>query len=80
MSEVTLNAEQLKTLLKVAIIEILQEQKEVFTDMLVEAMEDVALAKTIEEGESTELVSREAISNIFNQQQLMLNVEKKYEY
>ena len=29
MSEVTLNAEQLKTLLKVAIIEILQEQKEV---------------------------------------------------
>jgi len=28
MSEVTLNAEQLKTLLKVALVEILQEQKE----------------------------------------------------
>jgi DNA-binding protein YbaB len=67
MSEVTLNAEQLKTLLKVAIIEILQEQKEVFTDLIIEAMEDIALAKAIEEGESTEIVSREAIFNILNQ-------------
>ncbi len=68
MSEVTLSAEQLKTLLKVAIIEILQEQKEVFTDLIIEAMEDIALAKAIEEGESTEIVSREAIFNILNQQ------------
>jgi hypothetical protein len=68
MSEVTLNAEQLKTLLKAAIVEILQEQKEVFTDLIIEAMEDIALAKAIEEGESTEIVSREAIFNILNQQ------------
>jgi DNA-binding protein YbaB len=66
MSEVTLNAEQLKTLLKVAIVEILQEQQEVFTDLIIEAMEDIASAKAIEEGESTELVSREAIFNILN--------------
>jgi hypothetical protein len=57
MSEVTLNAEQLKILLKVAIIEIFQEQKEVFTDLIIEAMEDIALAKAIEEGKSTEIVS-----------------------
>ena len=68
MSEVTLNAEQLKTLLKTAIVEILQEQKEVFTDLIIEAMEDIALAKAIEEGERTEIVSREAILNILNQQ------------
>ena len=68
MSEVTLNAEQLKTLLKAALIEILKEQKEVFTDLIIEAMEDIALAKAIEEGESTEIVSREAIFNILNQQ------------
>lgn len=67
MSEVTLNAEQLKTLLKVAIIEILQEQKEVFTDLIIEVMEDIALAKAIEEGESTEIVSREAIFKILSQ-------------
>jgi hypothetical protein len=31
-------------------------------------MEDIALANAIEEGENTEIVSREAISNILNQQ------------
>lgn len=64
MAEATLNTNQLKELLKLAIVEILQEQKEVFTDMLVEAMEDIALVKAIEEGENTEVVSREAIFNI----------------
>jgi hypothetical protein len=67
MSEVTLNAEQLKTLLKAAIIEILQEQKEVFTELIIEAMEDIALAKAIEEGESTKIVNNEAVFNILNQ-------------
>ena len=68
MSEVTLNAEQLKTLLKIAIVEIFQEQKEVFTDLIIEAIEDIALVKAIAEGDSTEIVSREAIFNILKQQ------------
>jgi hypothetical protein len=45
-----------------------KNKKEVFTDLIIEAMEDIALAKAIEEGESTEIVSREAIFNILNQQ------------
>jgi thermostable 8-oxoguanine DNA glycosylase len=68
MSETTLNTNQLKELLKTAIVEILQEQKEVFTDIIVEAMEDIALVKAIEEGEKTETVSREAIFKILSQQ------------
>lgn len=64
MAESTLNTDQLKELLKAAIVEIWQEQKEVFTDIIVEAMEDIALVKAIEEGEKTETVSRE---NIFSQ-------------
>jgi hypothetical protein len=67
MAEATLNTNQLKELLKLAIVEILQEQKEVFTDMIVEAMEDIALVKAIEEGENTEVVSREAIFDILSQ-------------
>jgi hypothetical protein len=67
MAEATLNTNQIKELLKLAIVEILQEQKEVFTDMLVEAMEDIALVKAIEEGENTEVVSREAIFDILSQ-------------
>ena len=63
----TLNTNQLKELLKLAIVEILQEQKEVFTDMIVEVMEDIALVKAIEEGENTEVVSREAIFDILSQ-------------
>ncbi len=68
MSETTLNTNELKELLKTAIVEILQEQKEVFTDIIVEAMEDIALVKAIEEGEKTETVSREAIFKILSQQ------------
>lgn len=68
MSENTLNTNQLKELIKTAIVEILQEQKEVFTDIVVEAMEDIALVKAIEEGENTETVSREAIFKILSQQ------------
>jgi hypothetical protein len=64
MSETTLNTNQLKELLKTAIVEILQEQKEVFTDIIVEAMEDIALVKAIEEGKKTKTVSRK---NIFSQ-------------
>ncbi len=58
---------QLKELIKTAIIELLHEQKDVFTDLIVEAMEDVALAKAIEEGQKTDLVSRDAIFKILSQ-------------
>jgi hypothetical protein len=68
MSENTLNSSQLKELIKAAIVEILQEQREVFTDLITETMEDIALAKAIEEGESTEPVSRETIFKILGQQ------------
>jgi hypothetical protein len=57
MPETTLKTDQLKELLKTALVEILQEQKEVFTDIIVEAMEDIVLVKAIKEGESTEAVS-----------------------
>ncbi|NJM77645.1 MAG: hypothetical protein HC852_20025 [Acaryochloridaceae cyanobacterium RU_4_10] len=67
MSETTLNTSQLKDLIKTAIIEILQEQQEVFTDIIVEAMEDIALAKAIKEGESSETVDRESIFKILGQ-------------
>jgi hypothetical protein len=67
MSETTLNTSQLKDLIKTAIVEILQEQQEIFTDIIIEAMEDIALAKAIEEGENTETVSREAIFEILGQ-------------
>ncbi|MFN6460935.1 MAG: type II toxin-antitoxin system Phd/YefM family antitoxin [Nostoc sp. DedVER02] len=55
-----------KELLKRAIVEVLQEQKEVLYDLLAEIMEDIALERAIKEGENTETVSREAIFKILD--------------
>ena len=61
MSEITLNTEQLKEILKSAIVELLRENREEVSDLLVEIIEDVAMERAIAEGEKTELVSRESI-------------------
>ena len=68
MSETTLDPSELKQLIKSAIAEVIQEQKEVFTDIIIEAMEDIGLAKAIAKGENTEPVSREGIFKILSQQ------------
>lgn len=66
MSDSTLDESQLKPLFKTAIIEIMQEQKELFKELITEAMEDIALAKAIEEGETTERVSRDVIFQLLD--------------
>ena len=60
MLQVTLNLddEDTKKLLKQAILEILQEKNEIFYEALAEVLEDIALAKAIEEGEESEVISR----------------------
>jgi hypothetical protein len=64
MSEITLNPDQLKEVLKGAIIELLSERREEFSELLAEVIEDIALERAIVEGETTEFVSREAIFKI----------------
>jgi hypothetical protein len=63
MSEISLNQNQLKEILKTAIVEVLQENREEFSELLAEATEDIGLQGAIVEGETTELVSRETIFN-----------------
>ncbi len=55
---------KLKQVFKEAIIEMLEERKSLFHDIIVEAMEDIALTNAIREGESTESVSKKEIFNI----------------
>ena len=64
MTEIILDENKLKEILKSAIIELIQEQKEVFYDLLAEVIEDIALKKAIKEGENTETVSKKAIFTI----------------
>ncbi|MGD1698729.1 hypothetical protein [Dapis sp. BLCC M229] len=60
MAEITIDEAKLKELLKVAIIELLQEQKEEFYEIL----EDILIKNAIQEGENTETVSREQVFKI----------------
>ena len=55
---------KLKKLIKQAIIEALEEKKEVVHDLLVEAMEDVAMIRAIRDGEDSGLVDRDQIFGI----------------
>ena len=64
MVEITLNSDQLKEALKSAIIELLQDNKGEFYQLVVEIIEDVAMEREIGEGKNTELVDHETIFNI----------------
>ncbi len=52
---------QLKDALKLALIEVLEERSDLLRDVLAEVMEDVALARAIQEGEGSETVSRDEV-------------------
>jgi hypothetical protein len=64
MSTISVEEAYLRDLLKQAILELVQERRDVLQDILVEALEDLALARAIEEGESTEVVSKAEILQI----------------
>lgn len=52
---------RLKDLLKTAIIEVFEERKDLLRDVLQEALEDMALARAIEEGAGGVTVSRDEV-------------------
>ena len=64
MSTETMSDLQKKDILKQAIFELVQEKKEFFSDLFMEAMEDVALAKAIEEGMQSETVNEDEVFQI----------------
>ncbi|MEO1792549.1 MAG: hypothetical protein AAFR25_10040 [Cyanobacteria bacterium J06629_19] len=58
---------QLKSLVKDALVEILQERQGLLYELLKEAMEDIALVQAIDEGKKSEPATREEVFNILNQ-------------
>jgi hypothetical protein len=67
--ETSLSHDQLKDLIKAAVAEVLEERRDLLHQAVEEALEDVALARAIEEGESTELVGREEVFKLFEGQE-----------
>jgi hypothetical protein len=64
MSPITLESNQIKAVIKEAILELFQENREIVTDALTEIMEDIALERAMAVAEDSELVSREEVFKI----------------
>ncbi|MGB8507068.1 MAG: hypothetical protein WCD76_01565 [Pyrinomonadaceae bacterium] len=64
MATATFDEEKLKDLLKMALVEALEENRDLVLDIVGEAMEDIALARAIEEGLDSEPVSRDEVFTI----------------
>jgi hypothetical protein len=61
MVAASLSETQLKDVLKAALIEVLEERSDLLRDVLAEVMEDVALGRAIQEGETSGVVSRDEV-------------------
>ena len=58
MTQVLMDDARLKALFKTALVEVLEERKDLLRDVIEETLEDIALARAIEEGRRTQDASR----------------------
>ena len=64
MAAVTLDEKQFKKLMKETLVELFEERREVFSAIVVEALEELGLAHAIRDGRKEDFVSEEAIQTI----------------
>ena len=62
--EISMDEIKLKELMKQALVEVLEDRKEVIYTILSEVIEDIALAHAVEEGQTTHSVSKQEILDI----------------
>jgi len=62
--EALTNQDQLKNLIKAALIEVLEERQDLLHEAVEQALEDVALTRAIEEGESSDLINRDEVFSL----------------
>jgi len=62
--EMTLSGEKTKELLTEVLIEMIQKKREVFYDIVREALEEIGLANAIAEGRKDDFVSEDEIFDI----------------
>ena len=65
-NSVSADDQKMKALFKEAIVEVMEENQELVSSLLVEALEDIGLSRAIEEGENNESVSREEIFKVLS--------------
>ena len=66
MAQTNLNEPALKRALKAALVETLQEQRDLLRDVFTEVLEDFALAEAIRDGQKTKRANREDVFQILH--------------
>lgn len=64
--ELCMDENRLKELMKQAMMEMLEDRKEVIYELFSEIIEDIGLARAIEEGEETDSVDRREVFDILH--------------
>jgi len=64
MAHTRLDETQIKELFKQALVELLQERKDLFYELVAEIVEDFALLRAIKEGEETATVGKEEVFRV----------------
>jgi hypothetical protein len=62
--EIHMDESKLKELMKQALVEVLEDRKEVIYEILSNVIEDLALTNAIKEGETTQSVGKQEILDI----------------
>jgi hypothetical protein len=64
MTQAPLDDQRLKDLIKTALLELLEERKDLLRNLIEETLEDIALARAIEQGQRTEEARRSEVFSI----------------
>ena len=64
MTNIAIDEKQFKILLKEALVEVFEERQDMFSAIVVKAIEDIGLAKAIREGRKNDFVDKEEIDDI----------------
>jgi hypothetical protein len=67
--ELTISDEKTKELLAEILVEMIKEKREVFYEIVLEAMEEVGLANAIREGRTNEFVAEDKIISVLEGQE-----------
>lgn len=63
-----LDENRIKTLFKEALVEVIEENQELVSSILIDALEDIGLSRAIEEGETSKTVSRDEIFKVLSRE------------
>jgi hypothetical protein len=62
--QTSVDNDKLKQLLKEAFIEAIEEKRNVFYELIVDALEDIAIVRAIREGEKSKTVAKQEVFNM----------------